>query len=179
MVRGACGQALSLFRLPLPGAGSQGLLAMYCEHVCVSVGSRLFRLHAWACDKACVSCWAVRFAGVAGGCPGEVSLAARPSSRRAVLRGPGSVAHVSRRRWCGCGRGAPLLCEGRLGLGARPPPVSHPWGGQSWPAARPLWARVCGCGDPALVLWGVCPAGCRAPGGCREFAPGGRDLAPC
>ena len=39
-------------------------------------------------------------------------------------------------------------CVGRLGSRAPPPPT-----------ALPLWARACGCGGPALSLWGLRAAG--------------------
>ena len=67
-------------------------------------------------------------------------------------------------------------CEGLLGLGAHPPRAARPCGRQPGSAAHSLWARVCGCEDPALVLWRACPAGCRALGGWREVAPGGGYL---
>ena len=43
-------------------------------------------------------------------------------------------------------------CVGRLGSCAPPPPTARPLGGLSGSA---LWARACGCGGPALSLWGL------------------------
>ena len=47
-------------------------------------------------------------------------------------------------------------CVGRLGSCAPPPPTARPLGGLSGSA---LWARACGCGGPALSLWGLRAAG--------------------
>ena len=47
-------------------------------------------------------------------------------------------------------------CVGRLGSCAPPPPTARPLGGLSGSA---LWARACGCGGPALFLWGLLAAG--------------------
>ena len=47
-------------------------------------------------------------------------------------------------------------CVGRLGSCAPPPPTARPRGGLSGSA---LWARACGCGGPALFLWGLLAAG--------------------
>ena len=47
-------------------------------------------------------------------------------------------------------------CVGRLGSYAPPPPTARPLGGLSGSA---LWARACGCGGPALSLWGLRAAG--------------------
>ena len=47
-------------------------------------------------------------------------------------------------------------CVGRLGSCAPPPPTACPLGGLSGSA---LWARACGCGGPALSLWGLRAAG--------------------
>ena len=43
-------------------------------------------------------------------------------------------------------------CVGRLGSCAPPPPTARPLGGLLGSA---LWARACGCGGPALSLWGL------------------------
>ena len=55
----------------------------------------------------------------------------------------------------GGGRASPgglafRCCEGRLRSGAPPPLTAHPPGGLSGPATHVLWARLCGCGGPAL-----------------------------
>ena len=47
-------------------------------------------------------------------------------------------------------------CVGRLGSCAPPPPTALSLGGLSGSA---LWARACGCGGPALSLWGLRAAG--------------------
>ena len=47
-------------------------------------------------------------------------------------------------------------CVGRLRSCAPPPPAARPLGGLSGSA---LWARACGCGGPALSLWGLRAAG--------------------
>ena len=47
-------------------------------------------------------------------------------------------------------------CVGRLGSCAPPPLTARPLGGLSGSA---LWARACGCGGPALFLWGLLAAG--------------------
>ena len=72
--------------------------------------------------------------------------------------------------------GASCLREGRLGLGAPPPPAVRSLGRQSGSAAQWLWVRVCGCGDPALAPWLACPSGRSAPWGWQEGFPGGVGL---
>ena len=70
------------------------------------------------------------------------------------------------------GGGAFRRCGGRLGSSAPPPPTARPQGGLLGSATQVLWARVCGCGGPALALRLVCPAGGCAPrgwGGASEF----------
>ena len=64
-------------------------------------------------------------------------------------------------------------CEGRLTSGAPPPPAARRPGGLSGSATHVLWARVCGCGGPALSPWLACPVGtaCRRSG--RGPSPGG------
>ena len=57
------------------------------------------------------------------------------------------------------GGGAFYRCVGRLGSCAPPPPTARPLGGLSGSAIHVLWARACGCGSPALSLWGLCAAG--------------------
>ena len=54
------------------------------------------------------------------------------------------------------GGGAFYRCVGRLGSCAPPPPTARPLGGLS---GSVLWARACGCGGPALSLWGLRAAG--------------------
>ena len=98
----------------------------------------------------------------------------RPHSVRScvrALRAVGVAGGLS-----GGGGGASRACEGHLELGAVPSPAAGPWGRQPGPAAHSLWARACGCGDPALAPWRVCSAGCHAPRGWREAAPGGVPL---
>ena len=70
-------------------------------------------------------------------------------------------------------------CEGRLGSGAFPPPTACPPGGLSVSTTHVLWARVCGCGGPALSPWLACPlrAACRGDGG--GPSPGGVDRHCC
>ena len=57
------------------------------------------------------------------------------------------------------GGGAFYRCVGRLGSCAPPPPTARPLGGLSGSATHMLWARACGCGGPALSLWGLRAAG--------------------
>ena len=57
------------------------------------------------------------------------------------------------------GGGAFYHCVGRLGSCAPPPPTARPQGGLSGSATHVLWARACGCGGPALSLWGLRAAG--------------------
>ena len=57
------------------------------------------------------------------------------------------------------GGGAFYRCVGRLGSCAPPPPTARPLGGLSGSAIHVLWARACGCGGPALSLWGLRAAG--------------------
>ena len=76
----------------------------------------------------------------------------------------------------GCGRGGRAspgggglpCCERRSGSGAAPFPTARPPGGLSGSATHVLWARVCGCGGPALAPWLTCPVGGCAPRGWRE-----------
>ena len=67
--------------------------------------------------------------------------------------------------------------EGRLRLGARPPPAARPRGGHSGSTADVLWARVCGRRGPALSLSWTCPAGGCVPRGWREVVL--RGLTSC
>ena len=57
------------------------------------------------------------------------------------------------------GGGAFYRCVGRLGSCTPPPPTARPLGGLSGSAIHVLWARACGCGGPALSLWGLRAAG--------------------
>ena len=65
------------------------------------------------------------------------------------------------------GGGAFYRCEGRLRPGAPPPQTGGPLGGLSGSAVHMLWARVCGCGGPALSPRLASPLGaaCRGAGG--------------
>ena len=57
-------------------------------------------------------------------------------------------------------RGGCLLpLRGASGACAPPPPTARPLGGLSGSANHVLWARACGCGGPALSLWGLRAAG--------------------
>ena len=57
------------------------------------------------------------------------------------------------------GGGAFYRCVGRLGSCAPPPPTARPLGVLSGSAIHVLWGRACGCGGPALSLWGPRAAG--------------------
>ena len=57
------------------------------------------------------------------------------------------------------GGGALCRCDGRLCSGVPLPPAARPLGGLSGFATHALWARVCGCGGPALSPWLACSAG--------------------
>ena len=90
--------------------------------------------------------------------PSTSPTACAPASRRCALSAwrkgvPGGAAF---RR-----------CEGRLSLGAPPPPAARPPGGLLGSAKHLLCARVCGCGSPALSPWRACPVrtACRGVGG--------------
>ena len=71
------------------------------------------------------------------------------------------------------GGGAFRRCEGRLRSGAPPPPAARPLGGLSGSGTHVLWARVCGCGGPALSPWLACPVGAACRGGGGGPSPGG------
>ena len=71
------------------------------------------------------------------------------------------------------GGGAFRRFEGRLRSGARPPPTARPPGGLSGSTTHMLWARVCGCGGPALSPWFACPVGAACRGGGGGPCPGG------
>ena len=77
------------------------------------------------------------------------------------------------------GGGAFRRCEGRLRSGAPPPPTARPPGRLSGSVTHVLWARLCGCGGPALSPWRACPVGaaCREGGG-GPF-PGRVACHPC
>ena len=62
-------------------------------------------------------------------------------------------------RQCVPGGGPIYRCVGRLGSCAPPPPTARPLDGLSGSAIHVLWARACGCGGPALSLWGLHAAG--------------------
>ena len=63
--------------------------------------------------------------------------------------------------------GAFHRCGGCLRSGAPPSPTGRPLGRLLGSATHLLWARVCGCGGPALSPWRACPvqAPCRRGGG--------------
>ena len=77
------------------------------------------------------------------------------------------------------GGGAFRRCEGRLSSSGLPPPAAHPRGGLSGSATHVLWARVCGCGGPALSLWPACPVGGCVPRGWWGAVPGGVAFHCC
>ena len=77
-------------------------------------------------------------------------------------------------------RGGPFhRCEGRLRSGAPPPPTARPLGGLSGSATHVLWARLCGCGGPALSPWPACPVGAACRGGGGGPSPGGVACHRC
>ena len=87
-------------------------------------------------------------------------------------------------RAVGVARGRPRgralrRCEGRLSSGSLPPHAARPQSGMSGSATHVLWARVCGCGGPALSLWLACPAGCCMPRGWWEAVLGGAAFHCC
>ena len=71
------------------------------------------------------------------------------------------------------GGGAFHRCEGRLRLGAPPPPTAHPLGRLLGSATQLLWARACGCGGPLPPLWPACPVGAACRGTGVGPSPGG------
>ena len=70
-------------------------------------------------------------------------------------------------------------CEERLVSAAVPPPVARPLGGPSGSATHMLWARVCGCGGPALSPRPACPVGAACRGGGGGPPPGGVACHRC
>ena len=98
--------------------------------------------------------------------------------------GPTACVFASRRcALCGLRNGVPgggafRPCEGRLSSGALPPPAARPLSGLWGSATHVLWARVCGCGGPAMSLWLACPAGGCMPRGWWEAVPGGLAFHP-
>ena len=92
------------------------------------------------------------------------------AGRRCVLRGWREGVH---------GGGAFRRCEGRLRSGAPPPPAARPLGGLSGSATHVLWARLCGCGGPALSPWLACPVGAACRGGGGGPSPGGVACHRC
>ena len=77
------------------------------------------------------------------------------------------------------GGGAFRRCEGRLRSGAPPPQTARPPGGLSGSARHRLWARVCGCGGPALSPWLACPVGAVCCGAGGGLSPGGVACHRC
>ena len=77
------------------------------------------------------------------------------------------------------GGGAFHHCEGRLRSGAVPPPTARPLGGLLGSATHVLWARLCGCGGPALSPWPACPVGAACRGGGGGPSPGGVACTRC
>ena len=53
------------------------------------------------------------------------------------------------------------------------------WPGLFGSATHVLWARVCGCGGPALSPWPACPAGAACRGGGGGPSPGGVACHRC
>ena len=99
--------------------------------------------------------------------------------------GPTACALAARRCslwewWKGVpGGGAFHHCEGRLVSGAVPPPTARPLGGLLGSATHVLWARVCGCGGPALSPWPACPVGAACGGVGGGPSPGGVACHSC
>ena len=77
------------------------------------------------------------------------------------------------------GGGAFHHSEGRLRSGAVPPPTARPFCGLLGSTNHKMWARVCGCGGPALSHWPACPAGAACHGGGGRPSPGGVACQRC
>ena len=69
-------------------------------------------------------------------------------------------------------------CEGRLRSDAVPPPTARPLAGLLGSATDVLWARVFGCGGPALSPWFACRLGAACCGRGWGAVPGGGGLPP-
>ena len=121
---------------------------------------------------------------------GLVPSGRQPGSAAFVLRARGvrvreplgdTIVHALASWQCtvwGWRRGAPLgdascLREGRLELGADPPPAARALGRRSRSVAHRLRVPVCGRGDPALAPQLAFPFGHCVPWGWREVARGG------
>ena len=145
IVRGVCGQALFLPRLPAHWAACWGPPPTCCERGCVGVGAQ-------HCPLGLHALWGLRAAGVVGGCPrggGLPPLRGAPGVRRCpspAARPLERAAKVPRPLCPGCGR---------CGRGD-PAPV---------PQRVPLRAGVARCGGggraspggvPATVVRGAC-----------------------
>ena len=109
-------------------------------------------------------------------CPGCGRIGCEDPARapqRAPLRA--GVARCGGGRRASPGGGAFRRCEGRLRSGAPPPPAARPLGGLSGSATHVLWARVRGCGGPALSAWLASPVGAACRGG--DGGPSSRGVA--
>ena len=71
------------------------------------------------------------------------------------------------------GGGTFSSCEGRLRSGAPPSLAARPLSGLSEAAVNVLWARVYGCGGPALSPWPPCSVGAVCRMGWWRAVPGG------
>ena len=153
----------------------------------------------WGPSPGGVACHRCEGRLVSGAIP---PLAARPLGRAVGLpqpvcpgcgwcgRGERALApqHASLRagvaRCGGGGRASPggdafRRCEGRPRSGAPPPPAARPPGGLLGSTTHALWARVCGCGGPALSPWLACPVGAACRGSAGGPSPGGGACHRC
>ena len=99
-----------------------------------------------------------------------------PAPQRAPLRA--GVAHCR-----GGGKASSGGCfyrrEGRLRPGAPPLLTARPPGGLSGSVTHMLWARLCGCGGPALSPWPASAVGAAYCGGGGGPSPGGTACQRC
>ena len=105
--------------------------------------------------------------------PGAVYAGVGPSTGRTACALAGRRCSLWGWRKGVPGGGAFHRHEGRLRLGAPPPPTARPLGGLLGSATHVLWARVCGCGGPTLSPWPACPVGAACRGGGGGPSPGG------